>query len=58
MESIIKLFIKNHNDVEDKEVRTKYGLLSSVIGIICNFVLFAGKFVIGTMSNSIAITAD
>lgn len=58
MDHIIKLFIKNHNDVSNKKVRTQYGILSAVIGVVCNFVLFAGKFAIGTISNSIAITAD
>ena len=38
--------------------RSAYGKLCGVIGIFLNIVLFIGKFFAGTISNSIAITAD
>ncbi len=38
--------------------RRAYGMLCSILGIALNILLFAGKFVAGTLSGSIAITAD
>lgn len=38
--------------------RENYGILVNVIGIISNFTLFVFKFVMGTISSSISITAD
>ena len=41
----VKKFIKNHEDVKDNKVREKYGILAGILGIICNLVLFAVKFI-------------
>lgn len=38
--------------------RAAYGKLCGVVGIVLNVLLFAGKFIAGLLSNSIAITAD
>lgn len=38
--------------------RESYGVLSGIVGIVCNLVLCVFKFVVGTMSSSISITAD
>lgn len=40
------------------KVRAGAGRLSGVVGIVCNLLLFGGKFLIGTLSGSVAITAD
>lgn len=55
---IIKKAIKNYDDTENEKVRESYGVLAGVLGIICNFILFVIKLVIGTIMNSIAITSD
>lgn len=55
---IIKKTIKNYKDTENEKVRESYGVLAGVLGIICNFILFVVKLVIGTIMNSIAITSD
>lgn len=55
---LAKLFIKNQNDVKNPSVRQAYGVLCGAVGIFLNLCLFAGKFLAGTLSNSIAITAD
>lgn len=52
-----KLFIKSDN-YKDSDVREKYGILCSIVGIILNVFLFAGKFTIGTIAGAISITAD
>lgn len=52
------LFIKDKEDVKNPKVRQKYGMLCGSVGILLNILLFAGKFVAGTISKSISITAD
>ena len=53
-----KLFIKNPGDYADQVVRKAYGSLCSILGIFLNVLLFAGKYIAGVISGSIAITAD
>lgn len=55
---LIKLFIKNSQNTEDKNVRIQYCVLTSAAGIFFNLILFASKYFAGVISNSIAITAD
>ncbi len=53
---LAKIFIK---DTEDKsKLREAYGMLCGIVGVCFNILLFVGKFLAGTFSNSIAITAD
>ena len=55
---LIHTFVKNYQNTEDEKVRTSYGTLSSVTGIVCNILLFALKAIIGLMANSIAVVSD
>lgn len=55
---LVKTFIKDYQNTSDTDVRTQYGVLSSVVGIICNVLLFAVKLVIGLFMRSLAIMAD
>lgn len=55
---LIKLFVKNKDDVRDPAVRSNYAMLSSTTGIIANILLFIGKLIIGILSASVAIIAD
>lgn len=57
-EFLVRRFVKNYENIEDTEVRTAYGVLSSIVGIACNAILFAVKLAIGVLMNSIAIMAD
>ena len=54
---LIKLFIKDKN-VKDPKVRTKYGTLSSLTGIVVNFILSITKVTIGIISSSMSIISD
>lgn len=54
---IISLFLKNKNP-ELTSNRESFGKLAGIVGIICNIILSIMKFIIGTLSNSVAITAD
>ena len=55
---LARLFIKNADDPKDPAVRAAYGILCGAVGIFLNVLLFAGKFFAGSLSGSIAITAD
>ncbi|HIQ73323.1 MAG TPA: cation transporter [Candidatus Cottocaccamicrobium excrementipullorum] len=55
---LVRLFVPNYQDTEDPKVRTRYGMLSGVVGIICNLILFLSKMLIGLLTNSISVMAD
>lgn len=55
---LVRMFIKDYQNVQQPEVRGAYGTLAGIVGILCNLMLFAGKLVIGTISGSVSITAD
>ncbi len=55
---LVKTFIKNPDNIDDPAVREKYGRLSSIVGIVCNALLFGIKYFIGTISGSISIVSD
>ena len=55
---LIKLFIKDSEKTDDPAVRSRYGTLSGIVGILCNILLTAAKFIVGSATGSIAITAD
>lgn len=55
---LLKLFVKNPEDIKNSKVRSAYGLLCSLISIFLNFILFLIKISIGVISKSVSITAD
>ena len=55
---LVRLFIKDCDNVTDPAVREKYGILSGAVGIVLNLLLSAGKLFAGLMTGSISITAD
>ncbi|MCH5170464.1 MAG: cation transporter [Oscillospiraceae bacterium] len=55
---LVKLFIKDSEKINDKKVRTAYGVLSSITGIVLNLILAGAKYAAGVISGSISITAD
>ena len=57
-ELLLKLFVKHADQVEDPSVRSAYGKLSGLVGIICNVLLFVGKLLAGLFSGSVSVMAD
>lgn len=55
---LVTTFVKNHKNIDDTKVRSSYGLLGGIIGIISNTILFIIKILVGIISNSISVTAD
>ena len=57
-EFLLKKFIKNSDDIKSKKVRSDYGYLGGIVGIIVNIILFIIKLTVGLLVNSIAVIAD
>lgn len=55
---LAKCFIKDSANVTAPAVRQAYGMLCGTVGICLNVLLFALKLLAGTLSGSIAVTAD
>ena len=51
-ELLIRLFIRDKDNVQDPTVRQQYGTLSGLTGICLNILLFLGKLVAGTVSGT------
>ena len=54
---LAKLLIRSKDRSQD-DLRRAYGMLCGAVGILLNILLFAGKFLAGQISGSIAVTAD
>ena len=54
---LIRLFVKE-SDKTSVQGRAQVGRLSGAVGIVCNALLFGAKILVGTLSGSLAITAD
>ncbi len=57
-EFLVRTFVKDYKKTEDTQVRTRYGLMASIVGICCNVLLFSAKLLVGMLVNSISVTAD
>ena len=55
---LFSIFIKNSDNTTCEEVRSKYGKVSNILGIIFNVLLCALKIVVGVLSASVAVIAD
>lgn len=57
-ELLVRKFIKDYEQTENIQVRTRYGLMAGIVGICCNLVLFVAKLLTGLFINSISVMAD
>ena len=55
---LLKLFVKNRDDLKNERVRGAYATLASITGILLNLLLFVGKLVMGLLTASISVLAD
>ena len=55
---LVHKFVKDYENTENAKVRTSYGVMASMVGIFCNILLFAGKFIVGLILNSVSVLAD
>ena len=57
-ELLLKIFVKDHSDTKNSSVHSAIGRLAGITGIMCNLLLFAGKFIVGIISGSVSVSAD
>ncbi len=57
-EVICRAFIKDYCNVEDEKVRERYGVVFSVLSVVCNVIMVIFKLIVSFASNSISIRAD
>ncbi len=55
---LVKKFVPDAENVQSAEVRTAYGVLSSIVGICCNVILFVAKLLVGLVIHSVSVMAD
>ncbi|MBQ3598432.1 MAG: cation transporter [Clostridia bacterium] len=55
---LASIFIKDRQNFRLPAVRRAYGMLCGIVGICLNVLLFAIKFIAGTLSGAISIMAD
>ena len=55
---LIRLFIKDSENVGDRDVRERYGRLGGTVGILCNLILCLIKITVGILSGAISVIAD
>lgn len=58
IEFLARVFIRHRDGLSPSALRQAYGQLCGAVGIGLNLLLFVGKLFAGTISGSIAITAD
>ena len=57
-ELLCRLFVKDRENIRSPEVRRAYGTLASIVGIIVNLVLAAGKILVGILFGAISLAGD
>jgi len=55
---LVRIFIRDSENITNSSVRASYGVLGGILGIVCNIILFITKIIIGSTINSIAIVSD
>ena len=55
---LCKIFVKDHKNTASPKVRSAYGTMVSIVGIILNLLLFGAKFLVGTLFGAVSIVAD
>ncbi|MGI6377928.1 MAG: cation diffusion facilitator family transporter [Bacilli bacterium] len=55
---LVRIFIKDYENITDNKVRGKYTALCGIVGILGNLFSFVAKLIIGLVFSSIAIVSD
>ena len=58
MQNFAKILLRKGESATDQAVRKRLGTLGSGVGVGVNALLAAGKMIIGTLTGSVAVTAD
>ena len=57
-EWLVRLLVKDYRNTAEPAVRTRYGQVAGMVGIVCNVALCLAKGVIGLIAGSVSIVAD
>ena len=57
-EWLIQHFVADAHNTGSPAVRTRYGQVAGMVGIVCNVALCLAKGIIGLISGSVSIVAD
>lgn len=55
---IVRKMIKDYQNTNNQKVREKYGMVCSVLSIVCNGIMVLFKLIFGFLTRSVAIQAD
>lgn len=55
---LVKIFIKDYENINNKSVRNRYGMIAGIFGLVSNLLIGILKLVIGILSNSVSVMAD
>ena len=55
---LIHTFIKDYENIQDEQVRYSYGILTTIMGLVCNTFLCLLKVISGMMIHSVSIMSD
>ena len=55
---LAKVFIKDYENINNKSVRNRYGMIAGVFGLISNLLIGILKLIIGIFSKSVSVMAD
>lgn len=55
---LVRLFIRDHEKINDPAVRAKYGTLAGAVGIVTNLLVAGVKLVLGLLAASVSVMAD
>lgn len=58
IQCLVRIFVKDADNIHDVQVRKKYGQLAGGVGIACNLLLFLFKMLAGMVTGAVSITAD
>ena len=55
---LVRTFVPDSENVGDPQVRTRYGLVASIVCIACNVALCLAKGAVGIATGSVSVVAD
>jgi len=55
---LLRTFVKDYKNIKSQEVRTQYGILGSLIGLVLNTILVCIKLTVGIIFFNLSIIAD
>ena len=55
---LLKLFVKDYQNIKDPAVRARYGTFAGAVGIVTNLLVSIAKLTVGILAASVSVIAD